>query len=76
MAENSEPVYDSFVIRLWHTSTTDQLLRAEIAHVQTEAVYVGRGVNLEWISDTVKMAIAAPAKRGGAVDPAVDDDRN
>ena len=74
MADDFGPHYDSFVIRLWYAKTPDQLLRAEIAHVQTEAVYVGRGVSSEWIGDTVKKAVAEKAGRIGETGSTVDEE--
>jgi len=51
------PDYDSFMIRLWHGATGERLLRAEIDHIQTGAVYIGRDIPAEWIEETVRASI-------------------
>ena len=44
---------DSFVIRLWHHPADGRLLRAEISHVQTGAVAIGRNVPMTWLIETL-----------------------
>lgn len=51
------PRYDSFLVRLWHESVSGKLLRAEIDHVQTGAVYVAREMVIDWIPATLREAI-------------------
>ena len=51
------PRYDSFVMRIWHDAITGRLLRAEIDHVQTGAVYRGRAVLSDWILETLRDAM-------------------
>lgn len=53
MAPDPAPRYDSFVLRLWCSVTDDRVLRVEIDHVQTGAVYIGRDVTFEWILTTL-----------------------
>jgi hypothetical protein len=50
--------YNSFVVRVWYAMTKGRLLRAEIDHVQTGAIYVGRDVPESWILETVQLAAA------------------
>jgi hypothetical protein len=57
MADGNRPDYDSFMIRIWHGATGERLLRAEIDHIQTGAVYVGRQVLADWIEQTVRASI-------------------
>jgi hypothetical protein len=57
--------YDSFMIRLWHGATGERLLRAEIDHIQTGAVYVGRQVPADWIGQTVRASIRQRADAQG-----------
>lgn len=49
--------YDSFVIRLWQEEVTGRLLRAEVDHVQSGAVYVARDIGLAWVQDTLDRAL-------------------
>lgn len=53
MPSGSDSSYDSFVIRLWHTGDERRLLRVEIDHIQTGAVYVGREVAAGWVEETL-----------------------
>lgn len=46
--------YDSFLIRIWQEAGTGRLLRAEVDHVQSGAVHIGRNSGLDWIQDTLK----------------------
>jgi len=43
-------------MRIWHEAITGRLLRAEIDHVQTGAVYLGRDVQSDWILETLLSA--------------------
>jgi hypothetical protein len=61
------PDYDSFMIRLWHGATGERLLRAEIDHIQTGAVYVGRDIPAEWIEQTVRASIRQRADASDVV---------
>ena len=54
---HDRPDYDSFMIRIWHGATGERLLRAEIDHIQTGAVFVGREVTADWIEQTVRASI-------------------
>jgi len=56
-AVDQTPRYDSFVVRLWHESVSGRLLRAEIDHVQSGAVQVGREVEMDWIPEMLRDAI-------------------
>lgn len=56
--EHEHPtMYDSFVVRLWHETESGRLLRAEINHVQTGAVFVSRSDVRTWIMDTLDEAV-------------------
>jgi hypothetical protein len=70
--------YDSFMIRLWHGATGERLLRAEIDHIQTGAVFVGRDVPPDWIEQTVHASIreraGAPELATGDRDPSQQED--
>lgn len=57
MADGKRSDYDSFMIRIWHGAGGDRLLRAEVDHIQTGAVYVGREVPEDWIEETVRASI-------------------
>jgi hypothetical protein len=57
MTRGDRPDYDSFMIRIWHGAGGDRLLRAEVDHIQTGAVYVGREVSADWIEQTVRDSI-------------------
>jgi hypothetical protein len=67
MDDGSGTMYDSFVIRVWRAPAGEELLRVEIEHVQTSAVYVGRHVPPGWIVETLATVISPPAT---APDPA------
>ncbi len=49
MPSHPDARYDSFVVRIWHDQASDRLLKAELEHVQTGAVTVGRGVRPAWV---------------------------
>lgn len=70
---HDRPDYDSFMIRLWHGATGERLLRAEIDHIQTGAVYVGRDIPAAWIEQTVRASIRqradGPTLSSGDRDP-------
>jgi hypothetical protein len=51
------PRYDSFVVRIRHEAITGRILRAEIDHVQSGAVQVGREVEMDWILETLRNAM-------------------
>jgi hypothetical protein len=57
MADGKRSDYDSFMIRIWHGAGGDRLLRAEVDHIQTGAVYIGRDVPQDWIEQTVRDSI-------------------
>ncbi len=59
MADDRAPIYDSFVIRVWQETINGHLLRAEIDHVQSGAVFVRRDVPPGWILDTLRSALKA-----------------
>ena len=44
-------------MRIWHEAVTGRLLRAEIDHVQTGAVYRGHAVLSDWILETLRDAM-------------------
>ncbi len=46
--------YDSFVVRLWHESTTGALLRAEVQHIQSGTIEVRVGRSWDWIRDWLR----------------------
>jgi hypothetical protein len=51
------PRYDSFVVRIRHEAITGRILRAEIDHVQSGAVQIGREVEMDWILETLRNAM-------------------
>jgi hypothetical protein len=51
--------YDSFVVRVWRETASGRLLRAEVDHVQSGAVYVARNLGLTWFQDTLRSALDA-----------------
>ena len=53
MSNDRAQRYDSFVIRIWQEAGTGRLLRAEVDHVQSGAVHVGRNTGLDWIRHTL-----------------------
>ncbi len=57
MTRGERSNYDSFMIRLWHGAGGVRLLRAEIDHIQTGAVYIGREAPAGWIEQTVRESI-------------------
>jgi hypothetical protein len=59
--------YDSFVIRIWQEAGTGRLLRAEVDHVQSGAVHVGRNTALDWIQHTLQTVM------GNAGEPATEE---
>ena len=59
MSNEPSPRYDSFVIRVWQEATTGRLLRAEVDHVPSGAVHVGRGTGLAWIQTTLHKVLGA-----------------
>jgi hypothetical protein len=63
------PRYDSFVMRIWHEAITGRLLRAEIDHVQTGAVYLGRDVLSDWILETLRNAMLQSGNHQTATTP-------
>jgi hypothetical protein len=48
-----EPIYDSFVIRLWHLRQGATIHRAEVRHVQTGETSASTEVDLDWICRAV-----------------------
>ena len=68
-AVDQTPRYDSFVVRLWHESISGRLLRAEIDHVQSGAVQVGREVEMDWILETLRNAMQRHDNRRTAPAP-------
>lgn len=58
MSNDRAHSYDSFVIRIWQEAGTGRLLRAEVDHVQSGAVHVGRNTELDWIQHTLKTVMA------------------
>jgi hypothetical protein len=62
MSNEPSPRYDSFVIRVWQEATTGRLLRAEVDHVQSGAVHVGRGTGLAWIQTTLHKVLGAESE--------------
>jgi hypothetical protein len=65
MASGERPEYDSFMIRVWHGAAGERVLRAEIDHIQSGAVYVGRDVPPDWIEQTVRATIRRRADASG-----------
>ncbi len=68
MSNDRSPRYDSFVVRVWHETATGRLLRAEVDHVQSGAVYIARDIGFAWIQDALQKALSAKAEDA---DPAV-----
>lgn len=64
MEHDPNTTYDSFVVRLWHEPESGRLLRAEINHVQTGAVFVGRTDVRNWILATLDEAVSGRAHPG------------
>ena len=56
--------YDSFVVRLWHQAESNELLRAEIEHVQSGAVDSRVGASWEWLRDRLRASISRSDKGG------------
>ncbi len=53
MSNDCTKRYDSFVIRVWRETASGRLLRAEVDHVQSGAVHIGRNTGLAWIQHTL-----------------------
>jgi hypothetical protein len=66
MPHEPGPAYDSFVLRLWRETASGRLLRAEVEHLQTGAVHVGRGIVPGWILDTLRACVGLSSPREGA----------
>jgi hypothetical protein len=62
--------YDSFVIRIWQEAGTGRLLRAEVDHVQSGAVHIGRNTGLDWIQHTLQTVMGRDGESEcGEADP-------
>src|SRR5687768_14241747 len=68
MPHEPGPLYDSFVVRLWQEAVSGRLLRAEVEHVQSGAVHVGRGVVPAWILDAFRACLRARSTADDAPD--------
>ena len=66
------PLYDAFVVRLWHEGTTGQLLRAEVEHVRTGALARAAGVPTGWVLAEIRARLADGAAVGGTASEALD----
>jgi hypothetical protein len=71
------PNYDSFVVRLWHEGG-GRLLRAEVEHLQTGAIHVGRGIVPSWILGTLRACVRnlPPKGRADSVEWATEEERD
>ncbi len=69
MPREPGPAYDSFVVRLWRERASGRLLRAEVEHVQTGAVVVGRRIVPSWILDTLRSCLRGRALAGDDASP-------
>ena len=57
--------YDSFVVRLWHQAESNELLRAEIEHVQSGAVDTRLSASWEWLRDRLRAFVSRSNSNGG-----------
>lgn len=54
MSGEHDRIYDSFVIRVWHDGTIEELRRVEVEHVQTGEAVSAASVSLAWILAQVR----------------------
>ena len=71
MPREPGPAYDSFVVRLWREAAGGRLLRAEVEHLQTGAVHIGRGIVPGWILDILAACLLTRPPLDGALDEPV-----
>ena len=57
MSNDYSKRYDSFVIRVWREKASGRLLRAEVDHIQSGAVHIGRNTGLNWIQHTLNKVL-------------------
>lgn len=50
--------YDSFVVRLWSRGDDARFVRAELRHVQADAVVTGTHVAPEWVAVEIRRFLA------------------
>lgn len=56
--KDGETRYDSFQVRLWSRSGTEELLRLEVRHTQTGTVDAATGVRVESLVEIVEAVLS------------------